>query len=307
MNRNLQMRTLLSTITIAFVATFITISCTESAQAWSRHGHEISSYLAEKELLPEVAEQINEILDGDSMASVSTWADRIRRDRPETFPFHFVNGPRGVLESREEDYMLPQGNVYTAILGYSELLTDDSLTPNQRREALAFLIHFIQDLHQPLHCGFADDMGANSVPVIFEERELNLHRIWDNEILGFYRDISAKEAAQAMWEKYTDEDRAEWVSMGNPRDWVVEARKPIFAGLYPPPRTDIPGHEEPIVLIDELYIEIWLPVAEIQIARSGSRLAATLNAIFTTGASPFDPLTLELPLLPEEESELITN
>lgn len=271
------------------------------ASAWSRMGHHITCYLAEKELEPEVAAAISEILGDESMAEVSMWADFIRRERRETAPFHYVNGPRGVVEPREEDFMLPEGNVYTAVRGYSDLLTDETLSPEQRREVLKFLIHFIGDLHQPLHCGFSDDLGGNRYPVLHNGRQINIHRIWDNEILGHYREMTAEEAADIIFAKYSDEERAKWVADGNPRNWVIEARRPIFAGLYPPVRTDIPGQEEPIAVVDDLYIEIWLPVAEIQIARAGSRMAAILNHIFTTGTSPFDPLTIDLPLLPEEE------
>lgn len=270
--------------------------------AWGWKGHHITGYLAEKELEPEVRAAVDELLDGQSMAEVSAWADRVRRERPETAPFHYVNGPRGVLVPREEDFLLPQGNVYTAVLGYSELVADESLPTEQRREALKFLIHFVGDIHQPLHCGFSDDLGGNRYAVLHEGRRRNIHRIWDTEILGDYLEMEAPEAAEIIFGKYTDEERAEWVSVGDPRDWVVEARRPIFAGLYPPQRTDIPGEEEPIAIVDDLYMEIWQPVAEIQIARTGSRLAATLNAIFTTGTSPFDPLPIPLPLLPELET-----
>ncbi|MCC5876264.1 MAG: hypothetical protein JJU11_08625 [Candidatus Sumerlaeia bacterium] len=269
--------------------------------AWGWKGHHITGYLAEKELEPEVRAAIDDLLDGESMASVSAWADRVRPRRPETAPFHYVNGPRGVLVPREEDFLLPEGNVYTAVLGYSELVADETLPRQQRREALKFLIHFIGDIHQPLHCGFSDDLGGNTYTVLHEGRRRNIHRIWDTEILGDYLEMEVDEAAAIIYEKYTDEERAQWVSVGDPRDWVIEARRPIFAGLYPPQRVDIEGEDEPIAIVDDLYMEIWQPIAEAQIARTGSRLAATLNAIFTTGTSPFDPLPIELPLLPDPE------
>lgn len=266
-----------------------------AAPAWGWFGHHATMHLAEKEMEPEVLEAVKDLLGDTSMNDASVWADRVRPQRRETAPFHYVNAPRGVLAPRDEDLGIPQGNVWAAVLGYSEMVADESLPREERREALMFLLHFIGDLHQPLHCGFADDLGANRVPVLHDGRRFNLHRIWDTEILGTHLEGAPDELAEALWACFSDEDRAAWAAVGDPRDWVAESRAVIFAGLYPPPRIDIPGEEEAIVVIDDLYLEIWTPVAEKQLARAGSRTAAVLNAIFTTGTSPFDSPPIPFP------------
>ena len=74
-----------------------------------------------------------------------------------------------------------------------------------------------------------------------------------------------------------------------PRAWVIEARRYLFAGLYPVPRRDPPVGRGTIAVLDDAYREVWLPVAERQLVHAGRRVAATLNAIFEEGESPFQP------------------
>lgn len=263
-----------------------------SAHAWSRFGHEVAGYLAEHDLSPPARAAVADLLGDESLASVGSWADEVRRDRPATAPMHFMNGPVDVLEPSESDFSLPQGNVYSAILGYSQMVVDESLPRIDRVEALKFLVHFVADLHQPLHVGFLEDRGANDVPVIYRDDVINLHRYWDNEIFDRPRKrFDSREYAAVLLARFSDHERKAWAENSNPRDWVIEARRLIFNGLYPRPRSDDRTAEHGLIpVIDDSYAEVWLPVAERQIARSGARLAWTLNQLFENGASPFaDP------------------
>lgn len=260
--------------------------------AWSRFGHEVAGYLAYYELSPTARAAVADLLGDETLASVGSWADQVRRERPETAPMHFMNGPTDVLVPSEADFTVPQGNVYSAILGYSQMLVDESLPRSERIEALKFLVHFVADLHQPLHVGFLEDRGANDVPVLYRGEVINLHRYWDNEIFDRPRErFSSREYAAVLLARFGDHERMAWAEKSNPRDWVIEARRYIFNGLYPKPRNDAAmGDHGPIPVIDDSYAEVWLPVAERQIARTGARLAWTLNQLFETGESPFaDP------------------
>ena len=65
-----------------------------AAWAWGHEGHEVVALIAASELSPAAKAQVEQLLSGDavtSMADVSIWADKIRRDRPETGPWHYVN------------------------------------------------------------------------------------------------------------------------------------------------------------------------------------------------------------------------
>lgn len=202
---------------------------------------------------------------------------------------HFMNGPTDVLVPAESDFAIVQGNVYSAVLGYSQRVVDQSLPRTERIEALKFLVHFLADLHQPLHVGFLEDRGANDVPVLYRGELINLHRYWDNEIFdGPGQRFDSREYAAVLMARFGDQERQQWTVLNNPRDWVVEARRLIFNGLYPRPRSDAGTAEHPsIAVIDASYAQVWRPVAEIQIARAGARLAWTLNQLFETGDSPF--------------------
>jgi nuclease S1 len=268
------------------------------APAWGRVGHHLTCWLAEKELEPAAAEAIADLLGDETMADVSLWADVIRRERTETEPFHYVNGPRDQVVPREEDFLLPRGNVYTAVIGYAALVADESLPREERREALKFLIHFMADIHQPLHCAFADDLGGNRYPVMYNGRQINIHRVWDNEILGSNLFVDPQVGAEALYARFTDAQRAAWASAADPRTWVVESRQLVFAGIYPTLQSDVPGAEGSVGVVDDAYLSVWTPIAELQIARAGSRIAAVLNAIFVTGVSPLGEPPAPLPLLP---------
>lgn len=260
--------------------------------AWSRFGHEVAGHLVYHDLSPAARAAVAELLGDETLASIGSWGDEVRRDRPETAPMHFMNGPMDVLVPSEADFSVPQGNVYSAILGYSQRLVDQSLPQIERVEALKFLVHFAADLHQPLHVGFLEDRGANDVPVLYQGELINLHRYWDNEIFeGPRQRFDSREYAAVLMARFVDHERAAWIEKSDPRDWVIEARRLIFNGIYPMPRRDAATTEhERIAVIDDSYAKVWLPVAERQIARSGARLAWTLNQLFENGKSPFaDP------------------
>ncbi|MGY6554280.1 MAG: S1/P1 nuclease [Wenzhouxiangella sp.] len=262
------------------------------AQAWSRFGHEVAGHLAYHDLSPAARAAVADLLGEETLASVGSWADQVRSERPETAPMHFMNGPIDVLVPSEADFTVPQGNVYSAILGYSQMLVDESLPRSERVEALKFLVHFVADLHQPLHVGFLEDRGANDVPVLYRGEVINLHRYWDNEIFDKPRlRFDSREYAAVLLARFGDHERATWAEQSNPRDWVIEARRYIFSGIYPKPRSDATTADHgPIPVIDASYAAVWLPVAERQLARTGARLAWTLNQLFETGESPFaDP------------------
>lgn len=266
--------------------------CAVPAHAWSRFGHEVAGHLASYELTAAARSGVTELLGEETLASIGSWADEVRRDRPETAPMHFLNGPVDVLVPTEEDFAIAQGNVYSAILGYSQLVVDESLSRTERAEALKFLVHFVADLHQPLHVGFLQDRGANDVPVLYRGEIINLHRYWDNEIFDGPRErFDSRAYAAILMARFGDHERGAWTGVSNPRDWVIEARRLIFNGIYPRPRSDAAttGHAL-IPVIDDSYAEVWLPVAERQLARTGARLAWTLNQLFESGESPFaDP------------------
>ena len=296
--------TLCNPIRVALVFTALAVLSTQ-ALAWSSYGHQTVGHLAQKDLTPSASRAVSELLDGQTLADVGSWADQVRSDRPETYPLHFVNGPVDNVVPSDTDLNLPQGTVYTAVLGYSHVLADEQRPRVERVEALKFLTHFLADLHQPLHSGFLYDRGGNDEPVIYEGGLINLHRYWDNQIFAARQaEFDSRELAALLRAGFSPDERRQW-AQSVPIEWVIEARQFIFNGLYPSRQTgvleglagsEIPAElREPIALIGESYRRVWQPVAELQLARAGARLASTLNAIFDSGQSPYPAPAIAFP------------
>jgi hypothetical protein len=138
--------------------------------------------LAATILTTEARTQVASLLDpGTTTADISTWADEVRPTRPNTGPWPYVNIPRGAAGyNAKRD--CARGCVVSAIEQSIRLLQDPSKGRAVRQEALKWLVHFVADLHQPLHA-IADHRGGNDVPGQFNGRQTNLHRLWDVDLI----------------------------------------------------------------------------------------------------------------------------
>jgi nuclease S1 len=132
--------------------------------------------------------QLDSILgstDDARMDEICNWPDAVE-DQTEwewAAPLHYVNIPRSAA-SYDAERDCPNGLCLTeAIKKYAAELANAQL-PNERREqAFGWLCHLVGDMHQPLHCGFADDRGGNTVEVIFAGERINLHEFWDRQLI----------------------------------------------------------------------------------------------------------------------------
>src|SRR5258706_9559089 len=138
--------------------------------AWGVEGHRIIAAIAADELTPAAKSQIEQLLDGGdafaAMMDASTWADEIRSARPQTASWHFVDIPVG---STGYDYLrdcIRQNCVVSQIDRVERALADKRVLPSGRAEALRFLIHFIGDVHQPLHAADNREKGGNATRVV---------------------------------------------------------------------------------------------------------------------------------------------
>lgn len=122
---------------------------------------------------------------GETLVSVSAWADEIRGSRRDTGPWHYIDIPinKPHLDMARD---CPTGDCVLAKIEYfRKALVDPSLDAAHRREALMFLVHFVGDMHQPLHCSDNADHGGNEVRVLVPsvKRPTNLHSAWDGAML----------------------------------------------------------------------------------------------------------------------------
>ena len=227
--------------------------------------------IAEAQLTAEARVRVAEILGpGSTMAAVSSWPDEIRRSRPETGPWHYVDIPidKPSLDMARD---CPNGNcVIGAIAAMRAKLQDPALAADQRREALMFVIHFVGDMHQPLHCSDNGDRGGNQVHIVFQGQPGNLHSLWDSGLLarmGKEDDLFPRFSAASA-------RRRKKFATGTVSDWAEQTHKlaqQMVYGKLPSAASGAP------VMIGADYERQADPLIELQIERAGARLAAVLN------------------------------
>jgi hypothetical protein len=167
-------------------AFLLTLATTTQVWAWGSEGHRIVAEIAEQYLEPETAHQIRDLLaieNTSGLADVANWADQIRQQRRDTASWHFVDIPinaAGYDATRDcprNDCVVAKTDEFVA------QLRDRSLPARPRLEALKFVVHFIGDIHQPLHAADNGDRGGNEIHVRYPRRKTNLHAVWDSGIL----------------------------------------------------------------------------------------------------------------------------
>jgi hypothetical protein len=240
------------------------------AFAWGAEGHEIIAAIALRELSPMARLQAASLLGGDVMLiHDANWADEVREQRPETGRWHYVDIPLGApgydarRDCRGNDCVVAQIDNDRRVLG------DHRASQQVRAEALRFLVHFVGDIHQPLHAVDNDDKGGNAVRVYMPGDRTNLHRVWDAELVQVLGD-NADAIAGAVDHAITPAQRKDWQA-GTPADWANESYRIARDEIYPVSRgrrtlrlpASYPGSERLVV--------------RQQLARAGVRLAWLLN------------------------------
>jgi nuclease S1 len=245
------------------------------AQAWGPEGHEVIARIAADNLSPAAHLRISQLLGGDAPALMvldSNWADEIRADRPGTTNWHFVNievGSKGYDPRRDcarDDCVVAQIGRDLAVL------RDPKAQHGAKLEALRFLIHFVGDLHQPLHAADRHDKGGNNLIVFLNGKRTNLHRVWDEDVVvALGPDPGA--VAGAIEAGLAPQDKTK-MAAGTPADWANESFSVATKEIY----ARIPSRGP--VRLPRDYTKRENSVVRLQLARAGIRLASLLNAIY---------------------------
>jgi hypothetical protein len=242
------------------------------AFAWGPEGHRLVARIAERELTDKAKARIAEILGrGQSIAELASWPDEIRHARPDTGPWHYVDIP---LDARHLDMArdCPKGQCIVASLeGFEVVLQDPRASPEQRKEALLFVVHFVGDLHQPLHSEDNHDKGGNDVKVVFHGRPTNLHSVWDSGLLNH---MPKEPELFPKLDQQAEQHRKKW-SQGRVEDWTGQSHRlaqKITYGKLPKPGAD------GAIVLDAAYEQAADGVVAAQIEKAGVRLATVLNS-----------------------------
>ena len=162
---------------------FIVLSIFSSLN-WGSTGHRVIAEVATNYLTDNAKFKINKILDGETLVNASTFADDIKSDSryDKYYDWHFLNME---LDDEYEDITPSErGDVFIAINKCIDILESDSVSDTDKSFYLKLLVHFVGDLHQPLHIGRYEDRGANRIYVKWFGRNSNLHRVWDSEMIN---------------------------------------------------------------------------------------------------------------------------
>jgi hypothetical protein len=241
------------------------------AFAWGAEGHEVAAAIALGELTPAARTQVAHLLGSDAMlVAQSNWADEIKDQRRDTARWHFVDIPLHALAfvyGRD----CAGGDCVVAQIGADlSTLRNKRLGDRQRSEALLFLIHFVADVHQPLHAEDNDDKGGNAVRIDIGHERSNLHRVWDVDVVQV-QGFDPGAVAAGIERGITPQQRQSW-TRGTPADWANEAHAIARDQIYPP----LQGAGE--IRLPRDYAWREAPVARLQLARAGVRLAWLLNS-----------------------------
>lgn len=255
----------------------LTFAAAAPSFAWGPLGHRVVGEIAQRHLCASSAKEAAALLDGESLAEASTWADDIRgqSEMRYTLPWHFVSLPP--MQNYADSEKNPAGDTVTAIKAQSLVLADRSAPKEDRARALRFLIHFVEDAHQPMHAGHPDDHGGNSVRVTWFNEATNLHQVWDSGILEKFG-LSFSELAN-----FLDKPGAiTSVPEGTPETWINESAR-IADAIYEHVQTKTPiGTRDQMNPANLGYrdFDLWAPIAKRRLLWAGARLASALNQIF---------------------------
>jgi nuclease S1 len=235
---------------------------TPPANAWGCKGHQTVALIAEKHLTPETRQLIQKLLSEnpidpmlkrwcgnattDLLVDAATWPDDVRNER-KNGPWHYIDIPRGKQKGALSEYCGAEGCVTRAIEEQRAILKDKSADPLKRAEALRYLIHFVGDMHQPLHAINNADNGGNCVAVKYfrhdpllnnshperEDYSPNLHQIWDTEIVERDMELSNPFRYADELDERLHAESGTWEAAGIHVDnWAWESHERAESAVY---------------------------------------------------------------------------
>ncbi len=239
-------------------------------RAWGVDGHRAVGRLAEYHLSRRARREVKDLLGTETLVMVSTWPDEIRSlpEFKETGPWHYVNTPLGLDRAAYEQHLRaqPEANAYTALQAQLAILKDKTKPKADRTDALKYVVHFVGDVHQPLHTGRAEDQGGNKIKVTFRGKETNLHSLWDSGLLD-YQGLTYTEMGYEYNKTISARQVRQWQHDPLPQ-WLFEsyqAAEQLYAEADKSPD------------FDYRYYSAHAELLKRRIQQAGVRLAGVLN------------------------------
>jgi len=253
-------------ILLAFLITFSPLKATNPD--WGATGHRTVGEIAENYLKGKTKRKIKELLNGQSLALVSTFGDDIKSDRRynEFYSWHYVNMPFGVkYEDAEKN---PKGDLVTGIEKCKAVILDEKVSKEDKVFYIKMLVHLIGDLHQPMHVGRKDDKGGNTIQVQWFNNGTNLHRVWDSNMINHFN-MTYTELAENVNE--ISKKQVKFLQQGTISDWANETQTFAVKVYASAEIGDKLGYK---------YMYDNFGLVRSQLQKGGIRLAKVLNDLF---------------------------
>ena len=233
-----------------------------AASAWGPIAHRLIADSAQARLSPDARAQVQRLLalePGSTLASVSMWADEQRT--LATAPWHYVNFPSADrCFYRAERSCLFGACVVGAIETQLAVLASPADDPT-RLMALKFIVHFVADVHQPLHAARGEDRGGNTIMLNAFGRDTQLHAVWDSVLVDQFP--GGTRALRAAMDRWPESSRAP----GGPSAWAEESCRIVESeGFYPPSPT-----------VGDAYAARWSSTLVERLVLASDRLAQVLE------------------------------
>jgi hypothetical protein len=274
--------------------------------AWGPGGHMIVARLAFDHLHPTAKKNVEQLLavpikpfqitsESTNFVEAAHWADDVRPLNGFEFSgdLHFIDYPFSPDGTPLPEELPKPENIVKGLRHYLKVLkskADDS----DRAEALRFILHFVGDIHQPLHCVSRvtrqlpdGDKGGNDFFITTRDEEgtrrrTKLHSFWDGGLGSFPRmrahfepppldEVDA--AADSIAQEFPFDDQA-WRSQTALASWAKESKKLAQDVAY----KNLVERQEPT----KQYVDAGTTVARRRVAWAGYRLATLLNQIWPT-------------------------
>lgn len=253
---------------IGVLSLFFVFTNFKHKDSWGPTGHRATGQIAENYLSNKAKRKIKKILNGESLAFVSTYADQIKSDKKYNhfYSWHYVNMPLdGKYATAHKN---PKGDLITGIEHCIKVLKDKNASNEDHQLYLKLLVHFIGDLHQPMHIGQKEDKGGNTIQLEWFNKGTNLHKVWDENLIEEWG-MSYGELASN--EKDLSKEEIKHLSKGNIVDWLEDTHQ-LTKKIY--------GSVTKGQNLKYSYSYHYFPIVRTQLQKGGVRLAKLLNDIF---------------------------
>lgn len=254
---------------LLLILTFgIVLQTLKADPIWGPTGHRVVGAIANTHLKKSTKRQIAKLLNHQSLAFGSTFADEIKSDPryDKFYTWHYINMPfDSTYEVSEKN---PAGDLVTGIEFCKNIITDKDAADEDKAFYLKLLIHLIGDLHQPMHIGLEEDRGGNDFKVQWQFRDTNLHSVWDSKMIDAYGMSYTELTANA---DYLTKEEIKAIQAGTVIDWVNETQqltKKVYASVKE-------GDN-----LRNAYSDQNFGIVRAQLQKAGIRLAKTLNELF---------------------------